>query len=440
MLGKAIIPKALGWMQWVARNPSTPAKPNCSLGFDFKLDFRLYSLNDCLWIVVLKYSSFLPGCCHEALLQRENWGWEQAALLEMPHFCLMCMLLVCLLSVFCKENSPMPQDGSACGRFCRRGWNISPAKCIREAGASTSHLPLYLLPEHNESPCWVGNSLFFSQLLLCAWQSSVRQEGNGGQMNQTKFRQQSSNTRLANVYILLRVDLLPKAKQFPSMFIFHYACVGCPYQVMAPNEGIQELSYQCWHEGDGKSVVGRQGQHLGDTASLFYLKLWFATAPKGFYFRKVLLWPDSIVSFPSAAQVWFDTSLEPGCAAGCSEACSNPAPILMHQLYLEETSTSCTSFGVTLIFHATWNKNPLSLVLLCRSVQLIFFQWPWGNSHFHTHCPRREEEAVKTTWLLGDARAELRFPSLGHHRSLHCSPSKGQTLFQVPLSPFSWGF
>lgn len=153
-------------MQWDARNPSASAKPTSSLRFDFKLDFRLYSLNDCLWIVVLKCSSFLPGCCREALLQRENWSWEQSALLEMPRSCLMCMLLVCLLSISCKENAPVQRGGSACGRFCRDGWNISCAKCICEEGASTSHLPLYLLPEHNESPCWVGNSFFFPTCAL----------------------------------------------------------------------------------------------------------------------------------------------------------------------------------------------------------------------------------------------------------------------------------
>lgn len=68
-------PQSAGRMWWDARNPSAPAKPNSSLDFDLKQDFRLYSLNDCLWIVVLKCLSFLPGCWHEALFHGENWGW-----------------------------------------------------------------------------------------------------------------------------------------------------------------------------------------------------------------------------------------------------------------------------------------------------------------------------------------------------------------------------
>lgn len=47
-------PRSAGWMQWDARNPSAPAKPDSSLDSDFKQDFRLFCLNDYLWIVVLK--------------------------------------------------------------------------------------------------------------------------------------------------------------------------------------------------------------------------------------------------------------------------------------------------------------------------------------------------------------------------------------------------
>ena len=159
VLGEAMLchPWSSGWMRWDARNPSAPAKPNSSLDFDFKEDFRLYSLHDYLWIVVLKRLSSLLGCWHEALFHGENWGWWQAMLLERPRSCPTCTLLVCLLSIFHKVL-PRQWSGSACGSFCRHGWNVSPAKHIRVAGASRSCQRLYLLPVPNGSSSWVGNS------------------------------------------------------------------------------------------------------------------------------------------------------------------------------------------------------------------------------------------------------------------------------------------
>lgn len=68
-------------------------------------------------------------------------------------------------------------------------------------------------------------------------------------------------------------------------------------------------------------------------------------------------------------------------------------------------------------------------------LSLVFhtdLQGPLGSGPFHMHCPEREEEARQTSWLPGEAEAELTFPPITHH----CFPSKGQTLFRFPLPLF----
>lgn len=90
---------------------------------------------------------------------------------------------------------------------------------------------------------------------------------------------------------------------------------GVLLEATAANEGGQELSYQCWN--DVREMARALWGGKGRTRRTQPLNLWFVTAPKGFCFRKAFLWPKLILSLPSAAQVWFNTSLEPGCAAGC---------------------------------------------------------------------------------------------------------------------------
>ena len=212
---------------------------------------------------------------------------------------------------------------------------------------------------------------------------------------------------------------------------------------------------QCTNAGMRETArVWWEAQDLGDTAPLVHLKPWFVTAPKGFCFRKEFLWPALILSLPLAAQVWFSTS-QSGHAAGRwgkstqvqhNSSCANtsavpsgrrqvlPAPVLWQYLP---------------VFLSTWNEKQDMIDLCCfqlycsTEVSSLFFladlQQPWENGHIHTHCPRREEEVGRTTWLPGDAGAELRFPPFGHHHPT-VLPPRDKTLLQFPLPPFSWGF
>lgn len=137
---------------------------------------------------------------------------------------------------------------------------------------------------------------------------------------------------------------------------------------------------QCWHEGDSKSIVVMEGQDWGDTAPLAHLKLWFVTAPKGFCFRESFLLPKLILSLPSAAEVWFSTSLEPGCAAGCwgKPTHVQPNSSCISCVQWKETSASSTHFGAipyNFSCNLKWEAGrgrsvPLPPALLCRSVQL----------------------------------------------------------------------
>lgn len=175
---------------------------------------------------------------------------------------------------------------------------------------------------------------------------------------------------------------------------------------------------QCWHEGDSKSIVVMEGQDWGDTAPLAHLKLWFVTAPKGFCFRESFLLPKLILSLPSAAEVWFSTSLEPGCAAGCwgKPTHVQPNSSCISCVQWKETSASSTHFGAipyNFSCNLKWEagRGRLSHLRCSAEVSSSMFLtelwWPWGNRHFCTHCPRGKEEAGRTTWLLGDAGTQI---------------------------------
>lgn len=141
-------------------------KPICSckawffLRLWFQTGLQALLLNY-LWIMVLKSWLFLPGCWHKALFHGESWGWEWDAVLGMLWSCPMPMLL-----------------------------------------------PHVHVPAHIHAPAFN----LFSQILRCGWWNRLRQERNGGPMNETKFQQRSSNTCLAKVLFLIA----PKSHWFSA--------------------------------------------------------------------------------------------------------------------------------------------------------------------------------------------------------------------------------
>lgn len=89
--------------------------------------------------------------------------------------------------------------------------------------------------------------------------------------------------------------------------------------------------YQGCYEGDDKSIVRRGRAGLWGHSSFSLSQAVVCDCTERLLFQERLFWPKPMVSLLPHAQVWYNTSLEPGCTAGGT---GEPGQVLMlmHQL------------------------------------------------------------------------------------------------------------